>query len=224
MTRQELDEAVMIGHSLLAMLRAALSGQYGREQMTVRNAIGFLDVALPVKINTATLGKPLFNCFELTRVAGATRIEMDKIRVDMLARRFRGLPAVAIAFAGIQFSLIEQVRIIAETTFTSREDVDAMMLTMNAAFEPAEEFAADVSDDPSIFQAMITLHSALTRNLVALARPLPRVIQYRFTKSMPSLVLANRIYANARRADELRMENKIVHPAFMPRNGRCLSN
>lgn len=224
MTRQELDEAVAIGHSLLAMLRAALSGQYGREQMTVRNAIGFLDASLAAKITTATLGAPLFNCFELTRLAGASRIEMDKVRTDLLARTFIGLPAVAIAVAGIQFSLIEQARIVSTTAFTSREDVDAMMLTMNAAFEPAEEFASDVSDDPSVFQAMITLHSAVTRNLVALARPLPRVIQYKFTKSMPSLVLANRIYANARRADELRMENKIVHPAFMPQSGRCLSN
>jgi prophage DNA circulation protein len=148
---------------------------------------------------------------------------MDKIRIDMLGLNLVGLPAVAVAVTGMQFSLVMQARIIATMTFVSREDVDAMMLTMNAVFEPAEEFAADATDDPSVFQSMVALHSAVTRNLIALARPLPRVIQYRFTERMPSLVLANRIYADARRADELRMENKTVHPAFMQSSGRCLS-
>ena len=40
---------------------------------------------------------------------------------------------------------------------------------------------------------------------------------------MPALTLANRIYADAGRADELVAENKIIHPAFCPREGRALS-
>jgi prophage DNA circulation protein len=40
---------------------------------------------------------------------------------------------------------------------------------------------------------------------------------------MPSVALAHRLYADASRADELRNENKIVHPAFCLRDGRALS-
>ena len=115
MTRLELDEAIEIGHVLLAKLVSTLSGQFGREQMTVRNAIGFLDVSLSTKIQTAAMGAPLFNCFELTRRAGATRIEMDEVRLAMLGRNLLGLPAIAIAVAGLQFSLVMQARILATT-------------------------------------------------------------------------------------------------------------
>jgi prophage DNA circulation protein len=60
-------------------------------------------------------------------------------------------------------------------------------------------------------------------HLVETARPLPRMLNYRFYLTMPNVVMAHRLYADASRADELRNENKIVHPAFCPRQGRALS-
>jgi prophage DNA circulation protein len=36
-------------------------------------------------------------------------------------------------------------------------------------------------------------------------------------------VLAYRLYADASRADEIRAENKVVHPAFCPPTGIALS-
>ena len=52
---------------------------------------------------------------------------------------------------------------------------------------------------------------------------LPRMVSYTVGAVMPALTLANRIYADAGRADELAAENKIIHPAFCPREGRALS-
>jgi prophage DNA circulation protein len=40
---------------------------------------------------------------------------------------------------------------------------------------------------------------------------------------MPTLVMAYRLYADASRGDELRAENKVVHPAFSPAAGLALS-
>jgi prophage DNA circulation protein len=70
---------------------------------------------------------------------------------------------------------------------------------------------------------VLKLHAAITMHLTETARPLPRMIAFQFNMTMPSVVLAQRLYADASRADELRAENKIVHPAFCPRQGLALS-
>jgi prophage DNA circulation protein len=50
------------------------------------------------------------------------------------------------------------------------------------------------------------------------------MVQFAFGGSMPTLVMAQRLYADASRADELRDENKVVHPAFMLPTGMALSS
>jgi prophage DNA circulation protein len=55
------------------------------------------------------------------------------------------------------------------------------------------------------------------------ARPLPRLLPYQFARVMPTLVLAQRLYADASRADEIRAENHVVHPLFCPLTGFALS-
>ena len=52
---------------------------------------------------------------------------------------------------------------------------------------------------------------------------LPRMVSYAVGAVMPALTPANCIYADAGRVDELVAENKIIHPAFCPREGRALS-
>ena len=65
--------------------------------------------------------------------------------------------------------------------------------------------------------------SAITRDLKDRARYMPRIIAYDVRTSMPSLALANRLYGDGSRADELRAENDVPHPLFMPPGGRALS-
>jgi prophage DNA circulation protein len=49
------------------------------------------------------------------------------------------------------------------------------------------------------------------------------MVSYEFAATKPSLVYAYRLYDDASRGDGLRVENKVVHPAFMPRIGRAMS-
>jgi prophage DNA circulation protein len=93
---------------------------------------------------------------------------------------------------------------------------------MNAAFNEAEIIAADQMDEAS-YMALVKLHAALTFHLIETARPLPRVVAWRFGKPMSTRIVAQRLYYDAARADELRRENKVVHPAFMRNYGRGLS-
>ena len=49
------------------------------------------------------------------------------------------------------------------------------------------------------------------------------MLDFQFAAIRPTLIQSYRLYADASRADELREENNVVHPAFAPRNGRALS-
>ena len=93
---------------------------------------------------------------------------------------------------------------------------------VNAAFDQAEEVAADEMA-LTVYKALMSLHAAVTFHLYDTARPLPQMLAYRFALPRPTLVLSHRLYDTASRADQLREENKVVHPAFAPREGRALA-
>lgn len=223
MTRSEMEEAISILNAILDALLATLEGNVGRSFMDARNAIGVLRAGAEDMINDGDWGDPLVECFQLCREAGATRTGMDGIRVAMASKSPRFIPGTIIASSGYFLSLNEQARILIETMFVSRDDIDVMIDTMNKAFEPAEEFAAVAIADPRVYQALVGLHASVTAHLTERARPLPRMIRYQFPLRMPSLKLAMRIYGDARRADELKRENRTVHPMFMQAAGRCMS-
>ena len=84
----------------------------------------------------------------------------------------------------------------------------------------------DIADrmDAMTFRAIIELHAAVSFFLIETARPLPRMMTFRFNLPLPSLTIAQKLYYDASRADELRQENKIIHPAFCQLRGRALSN
>ena len=95
-------------------------------------------------------------------------------------------------------------------------------LEINDAFDDAEEVAADEMA-LVVYRTTISLHAAVTFHLYATAQPLPQMLAFQFAAIRPTLIQSYRLYADASRADELRQENKVVHPAFAPRAGRALS-
>ena len=92
----------------------------------------------------------------------------------------------------------------------------------SVSFDQAEEVAADEMV-LTVYKELVALHAAVTFHLYETARPLPQMLVYRFAIPRPTLVLSYRLYDTASRADELRGENKIVHPAFAPREGRAMA-
>jgi prophage DNA circulation protein len=132
------------------------------------------------------------------------------------------LGGVLVQNAGVRLCLAVIAQTLAATTFISRQQVDATKLQLLQPFQDAEEVAADEMDQMT-FQTLISLHGALINHLVQTALPLPRMLFYRFFKPLPSVVLAHKLYEDASRCDELRDENKVVHPAFCPMIGEALS-
>jgi prophage DNA circulation protein len=118
--------------------------------------------------------------------------------------------------------LAQEGKIISTMTFSSRQDVDDLINAIQIPFNKAEEIAADTMDSAD-YIAIVELRAAIVNHLIATARPLPDMLTYQFASSLPSLVISHRLYGDASRYDQIRNENKVVHPAFCPAIGQALS-
>ena len=224
----EVNEAARIASLAADMLLGTSNEQKGRSGSDLRRACGdiYLTKSDEDFVNTYivnnVIGPKLSNCFMQARVTGATLSEFNRIRETIDAEAVTSLVAVLIKQACICFSLQQMSVVIAGMAFTSREDVDFVRAETNDAFNDAEEVAADEMA-LAVYRALVSLHAAVTFHLYETARPLPQMLNFQFAATRPTLIQSYRLYADAGRADELRAENKVVHPAFAPRQGRALA-
>jgi hypothetical protein len=222
MKRADANEAAPLLDRMLALLLSFLPVA-GASGVDARTAIGDTRAnALKLLIDDA-LGPSLDKCFTQARLAGVTWQQLETVRKQVNAETPVTLGAALVQNAGIRLCLASMAYIIAGITFISRQQVDEIKATLLQPFQDAEEIAADEMDQAT-FQSLITLHGAITNHLVQTALPLPRMLNYQFFKVLPSLVMAYKLYDDASRADELRDENKVVHPAFCPLVGEALSS
>jgi hypothetical protein len=201
------------------LLLVASSGRPGSDARTL---IGDVRADLESLLRNDALGPRLDECFESVRLTGASRSGFTALRVQIEATQPVSLGAVLMKNSCVLFCLTVEAEIIADTKFVSRQDIDSVKSIVNVGFAAAEEIAADDMDQMT-YRALIELHAAVTNFLSETARPLPRVTNYRFADFLPSLVLAYKLYQDAGRADEIRAENKIIHPAFCSPTGVALS-
>jgi prophage DNA circulation protein len=222
MTKSEIDEAVAIIGRLAIALLTTVPGNAGRAGADLRRACGDLVANAETYVRGAALSVPLLACFTQATAAGADLAGYDRVRAALLAEAPQGLAAIAVVQAALRFSLAQTARVAAALAFTSQQDVASVMTRLNAAFDGAETSAADEKDAAN-YRALIALHAAIVRHLADTERPLPRMVAYSFPTRLPALAMAQVIYADASRSDELVGENKIVHPAFCPSSGQALS-
>ncbi|MBR0753513.1 hypothetical protein JQ604_15095 [Bradyrhizobium jicamae] len=222
MKRLDAEEAAPIVDRMLAQLLATVPSK-GRLGSDARTAIGDTRANAFKLCISDTLGPPLDQCFELARLAGTSSTQINHVREQIEQEAPATLGGALVMNCGIRLCLATQCHIIASMSFVSRQDVDALKQQLLQPFQDAEEIAADEMDQMT-FQALVALHGTVTNHLVATARPLPRMLNYQFFEPLPSLVMAYKLYDDASRCDELRAENKIVHPAFCPMAGQALSS
>jgi hypothetical protein len=218
----EVSEAAKIANLAADMLLATSNEQKGRSGSDLRRACGDIKAYAEVYIVKNVIGDKLSNCFEQARITGATLDEFDRIREAIVAQPVVSLVAVLVKQGCVCFSLQQMSMCVVAIKFTSRDDVDRAREELHSAFDQAEEVAADEMA-LAVYRALVSLHAAVTFHLYETARPLPQMLQFRFAAPRPTLVLSYRLYDTAARADELREENKVVHPAFASREGRALA-
>jgi hypothetical protein len=223
MEKQAAKEAEPICRAVMMRLLAHAPTQ-GRAGSDLRTAVGDFLAQLEWYLLYDEYGPPVKDIFDQARAIGVDLEEFEDVRKVA----FNYLPAPKTVGAKlaqnslIEFTLVEEAQVIGSTVFTSREDVDAVKKAVNAAFDPMEELAADDMDQAA-FSALVGLHAAVAFHLAEVARPLPRMLSYAFYNTLSSLVIGYKLYSDASRCDEIRAENKIIHPAFCPMEGRALS-
>jgi prophage DNA circulation protein len=222
MFKADAMEAVPIVNATLNAL-LAWAPTRGRDGSNLRTAVNDVRAHVMVLLQTDSIGPPLANCFALAKATGASVKDIEIVRATAAAEQPQSAGAILIRDSLIMFCLETQARILIETEFVSREDVEQTRAMFNESFGSIAEDVADRMDAMT-YRAIVQLHAAVAFFLVETARPLPRMLHYQFSLPLPTLAIAHKLYADAGRADELRAENKVVHPAFSARVGRALSN
>ncbi|MFL9893739.1 DNA circularization protein [Paraburkholderia sp. RL17-381-BIF-C] len=98
---------------------------------------------------------------------------------------------------------------------TSSDDAASMRNQVSELLDAEIDIAGDQAQDAT-YEALRTLRAAVIADLNKRGAALSSIREFSFGASMPSLVLAQRIYGDATRADELVTQANPIHPAFMP--------
>lgn len=194
----------------------------GREGADLRAVVSDVRASVLRLLQYNELGNSLARCFDLAVELGITVVQVERVRLVAAAYEPKLVGAIVVKHAVIQLVLVTQGRIISAMNFVSRGDVEAIRAMINISFSSIAEAVADRMDAMT-YRAIVALHAAISFYLVEKARPLPRMMNFRFNQPMTTLTTAYKLYGDAARADELRYENRVVHPAFMPHAGRALS-
>ena len=222
MNKVALNECVSVIDQILNFLIATgpSSGVSGTAQLNAD--MGNLRANTADLINTGGAAALLAACFADATAAGAVLERMSSARASIDAIPTASPTASLLVDTAVIYALSSESQIIGATTYTARDTVEALLAQMAGEFDTAIQDAADRNDSGS-YLALIALNAAVTQYLVTTEQPLPILTTYTFNESMPSLVLAQRLYADPTRADELLMQNHTVNPAFMQASGVCLS-
>jgi hypothetical protein len=222
MYKADVDEAVPICQRVLTYALTTVPTR-GRPGSDVRTAIGGFLANAATLLRNDIAGPPLVDIFDKLLAAGITLPQLAAVRAQTEVESPVTVGGLLVKNSLIYYDYATSGQVLAAMTFVSRDDVNFVRQQMNDAFAPMEEIAADDMDQMT-FQALIRLQAAIMFFLVQTARPLPMMLNFQFGAPLPTLIIAYRLYADASRADELRNENKVVHPAFMRPIGRALSN
>lgn len=212
----------LLGAILNAILAYSGADDLGTVGADLDAAVGDLRANGQRLLRQAAISAPLFNCFDLARQTGMAFDAMERLRTTIAALETADPRAALIKTRALVFCCIQEAAILADTTFGSRNEIERVQALATAAFTVSQDATA-AAGDTDTYRALIGLRAIMVRDLTDRSRPLPQIVTYDLALSPSSLVLAQRLYGDASRADELVAENAAVHPLFMARTGRALS-
>lgn len=220
--RKELREVLALINRMLVAVQKGIPTR-GTTGVELRRVVGNFVAHEVELVESFTIGTALFGCFEQARLAGATLDTMDGVRIAMLAEQPVFTFGKCAKLTGMVFSFVEQCTMISKIEFTSQTDVEAMLTRMNLVIEQLKLEISELLDGMD-YQSFTTLAATLVHHLAATERKLPQVVNVTFPINKAALSLATYFYADGRRFEEVIKENKVIHPAFFPRNLRVLSD
>jgi prophage DNA circulation protein len=106
-------------------------------------------------------------------------------------------------------------RIYAKTKFAAQEDADTARDQLAGLIDDLATAAADGGDDQG-FLAWQSYYQSAVDDLTTRAKQAPSTLVFTMGVAMPALVLAQRLYQDPARGDELVARNDAPHPLFVP--------
>jgi len=104
----------------------------------------------------------------------------------------------------------------------SYTDAANLRTVLAAAFDVEITAAGDAGEDAT-YTALKQLRAAVILDLTTRGASLPSVVTVSLPSSMPSLAIAQRLYKDASRADQIAAESGAIHPAFCPASFQALA-
>ena len=125
-------------------------------------------------------------------------------------------------------ALVEGAATLAVLTIYAKTDFPhaaaaAAARTAALAMLDRQAAAANLAGQDDLYRGWTALTGKTMRDMIGRAQSLPSLIAWHENDTLPSLVLAQKYYQTAARADELAALNNVPHPLFMPRDGVRLS-
>jgi prophage DNA circulation protein len=105
----------------------------------------------------------------------------------------------------------------------SADDAAAIQAQVCAVLDAEITIAGDDGQDDT-FNALRAMRSAVVKDMSTRGAALASITTISVTRSLPASVLAQRLYRDPSRADELVIQANPRHPAFMPLSFKALSN
>ena len=105
---------------------------------------------------------------------------------------------------------------------SSFDDAAALRTQITDLLDAEILIAGDQGADAT-FDALRNLRTAVVRDLTARGANLAQLAEITSPTTMPATVIAQRVYRDSERADELVIQADPRHPAFMPVSFRALS-
>lgn len=177
-------------------------------QIGPANAAPFTDAvqALATSILTvsSTPGDALRGLATLAAFTPTAAVGAGAIVADASADMFRRSAAAALAIAGSKYQP------------QSSDDAVGVRTKVLAVLDNEITIAGDQLED-GVFAALRALRAQAVQDLNARGAQLPTLVEVSIPSSLPALALAQRLYRDATRADELVSRVVPIHPAFMPR-------
>ena len=118
-----------------------------------------------------------------------------------------------------QAAVAEACRASSQADYSTRDDALATAELLQDALDKQMAAADPVTGSPvedGVYQALAALHAAVSSDLLERGARLPELVSYTPRATLPALVVAHRLYGDARRAEEITNRNRIRHPGFVP--------
>jgi prophage DNA circulation protein len=129
----------------------------------------------------------------------------------------------AMAAACRRAALVSLARASASYQPVSYNDAAALRLSLAAALDTEITAAGDAGEDAT-YTALKALRAAVVQDLTVRGASLPSVVTVSLRAPLPSLAVAQFLYCDASRSDEIAAAAGAIHPAFCPISFQALAS